>query len=120
MLIFFLLLGVLLCTTYGQIIIKARANVVSPKVDDGGYFASMLLDPWVLSALVAVAAAGFFWLAAIRRVDLTFAYPFVALTFVSVPVISYYLLGEALSVGRLVGIALIVAGVLVAALAPGV
>ena len=54
---------------------------------------------------------------AIEQLELGLAYPFMALSFVLVPIGSTVLFGDSLSPIRLLGLGLIVAGVTVSALA---
>jgi drug/metabolite transporter (DMT)-like permease len=105
---------------YGQLIIKMRAAVHATASDQQGqwnYLLLMFADFRVLSGLVAGFIAGACWMLAIQKLDIGYAYPFIALTFVIVPVASTYLFGEPLPPLRLVGLALIVAGVMLSALA---
>jgi multidrug transporter EmrE-like cation transporter len=53
---------------------------------------------------------------AIDRLDVAYAYPFLALCFVLVPVAATFLFGERLPPIQLVGIGLIIVGVIVNAL----
>jgi multidrug transporter EmrE-like cation transporter len=108
------ILVVLLLTVYAQFIVKSRALAIAPTDGDPdriGYLIKMLTDPGVISALVAVFVAGLFWLLTLRRTDLGYAYPFMALGFVLVPVGSTVLFGERLPPLQIVGLALIVLGV---------
>jgi multidrug transporter EmrE-like cation transporter len=116
-----LLFAVLALTVYGQLMIKLRALVHTPEIAGTGgrlhYLAAMFTDIWVLSALAAAVFAGACWMLAVSRLEVSYAYPFMALSFVLVPVGSTVLFGEPLPGIRLIGIALIVAGVTVSALA---
>ena len=115
-----LLFAVLGCTVYGQLVIKARTLVHAARPDAPGklhYLALMFTDLWVLSALAAAVMAAIFWMLAIQRLEVGYAYPFIALSFVLVPLGATALFGEPLPATQLLGIALIVAGVTVSALA---
>jgi multidrug transporter EmrE-like cation transporter len=116
-----LLFAVLGLTVYGQLVIKARAlrhaseSVGTP--DRLHYLLAMFTDLWVLSGLGAAVLAGAFWMLAIERLQISYAYPFIALSFVFVPLGATALFGEPLPAVRLLGIALIIAGITVSALA---
>jgi drug/metabolite transporter (DMT)-like permease len=56
------------------------------------------------------------WVALLREVPLSVAYPFVALAFFLVPLMGHWVLGEALRWQTLAGAAVIVAGVWVCTL----
>jgi drug/metabolite transporter (DMT)-like permease len=108
------ILVVLLLTVYSQLIVKARALAIAPAQADGDriwYLIRMLTDPGVISAFVAVFVAGLFWFLTLRRTDLGYAYPFMALSFLLVPIGSAVLLGERLPPLQVAGLALIVVGV---------
>ncbi|MGZ4134202.1 MAG: EamA family transporter, partial [Tumebacillaceae bacterium] len=55
------------------------------------------------------------WIFAISKVELSYAYPMVALGYIVVFGLSYLILGESISVLRLAGLVTIVAGVLMIA-----
>jgi drug/metabolite transporter (DMT)-like permease len=110
----------LILMVYGQLIIKARSLVYAETFTaDGklGYLTAMFTDVGVLSGLAAAAVAGALWVLAIEKTDLTFAYPFMALSFVLVPAIASLLFHEPLTAAQLFGLGLIVAGVTINAFA---
>ena len=116
-----LLIGaVVALTVYGQLMIKWRALVHTSELADLQsrlhYLAAMLGDVGVLSAIAAAFLAALCWMLAMARLELGFAYPFMALTFVLVPIGSTLLFGEPLPKLQMLGLALIVAGVTTSAL----
>jgi multidrug transporter EmrE-like cation transporter len=117
----FLLFAVLALTVYGQLVIKARAlthaaetTALSSKLH---YLLTMLTDFSVLSGFAAAFLAGICWMLAIERLDLSIAYPFMALSFVLVPLGSTFFFGEVVPPMQWLGLGLIIAGVSVSALA---
>jgi multidrug transporter EmrE-like cation transporter len=120
MIIASLLLAVIALTVYGQLIIKARAIVHTAEYAGGGsrldYLFAMFTDFRVISGLVAALIAGACWMLAIQRLDVGYAYPFMALSFVAVPIGSNLFLGEPLPMTQFTGLLLIIAGVSVSAL----
>jgi multidrug transporter EmrE-like cation transporter len=116
-----LLFAVLALTVYGQLVIKARALAHAPEFAAAStklpYLIAMLIDIRVLSGFGAAFLAGLCWMLAIEQLELGLAYPFMALSFVLVPIGSTVLFGDSLSPIRLLGLGLIVAGVTVSALA---
>lgn len=107
-----------LLTVYGQLIIKWRVSMAGPAPDAYGEKAFFLLrlifSPWVISGLAAAFLASVFWLATLTRFPLSYAYPFVAFTFVLVVGGGGLLFGEAIRMPTIIGLALIVAGIAVA------
>lgn len=67
----------------------------------------------LIIALIVYAAATATWVAVLRITPLTLAYPFAALAFVIVPVLSHYFIGEPIKLNTLVGAAIIFLGVIV-------
>lgn len=73
----------------------------------------LFLDPWLLSGFAAAFVASLFWMAAMTRFELSFAYPFMSLSFVLVFFLSVFIFGEAFTWGKVLGLALIIAGIIV-------
>lgn len=71
----------------------------------------LLLQPWVLLGLGCYAVSVIVWLGALSKVEVGYAYPFLALGFLANALLSRWLLGEAIPTLRWVALALIVAGV---------
>lgn len=71
--------------------------------------------PAVILGLAIYVASSFFWLLALSRVQLTYAYPFASLSYVLIVIASWALLGEHPSPLRLTGMAVIMLGVLLIA-----
>jgi multidrug transporter EmrE-like cation transporter len=109
----------ILFTIYGQIVIKwqVRQRGALP----GGLHAKLaflvhlVADPWVLSALLGGFVAALAWMAALSKLELSRAYPFTALSFVVVLVLSGVFFDEQLTPAKLVGVALVIAGLVVGA-----
>ncbi len=116
---FVYVLVALALTVYGQLIIKSRAMLHAEigKTSHRTFLIDMFGDPWVLSALAAAVIATAAWMLAVRKEDLSLLYPFMALTFVFVPTLAALLLGETLTAAQLLGMALIVGGVSLTAMA---
>ncbi len=100
-------------TLFGQLMTKARALDHAREAGDRQvhYLLGMMTDSRYLAGLVAALLASFCWLFAIKETALSVAYPFMALSFILVPLGSAWLFGDRLTTGQLLGGALIVAGV---------
>ena len=116
-----LLLLVVSLTCFGQVVLKARATFHAGQMgaSDGPlpYLLSMFLDVWTIGALFAAFLAGVAWMLAIQRTSLVYAYPFVAMSFVIVPIASYVFLAERLGPMQIAGALIISLGVVVSAAA---
>jgi multidrug transporter EmrE-like cation transporter len=106
-----------LLTVYGQLIIKWQTgkagefpNGTSDRIS---YLTHFLINPWVISSLLSAVIAAFAWIAALSKLDLSRAYPFVSASFVLVLILSAIVFGESLTLPKLAGAVLIVAGLIV-------
>ena len=112
-----LIFGAVILTTYAQLIIKWRmsnnAKVTSGVLEKFIFLISMLFDPWVLSAIIGAFIGGLAWMAAMTKFELSYAYPFVSLSFVLVLLMSNIFFNEPLTPYKVIGVILIVAGVIV-------
>ena len=75
------------------------------------FFGSMLASPHFWVALLIYAIATFLWVFILSRVPLSRAIPFIALTFVIVPIISAVFFEERLNLAYWVGIFVVMGGV---------
>ena len=120
MLPYLFVFAVLVFTVYGQLMIKARAIVHAVPASEGSaklqYLFAMFTDISVLSGFAAAVLAAACWMLAIEKLPVGYAYPFMALSFVLVPIGSMVLFGERVPPTQLLGLGLIVAGVTVSAL----
>lgn len=116
MLNYVLIVTVVSVLAVGQLLFKMVGMRIS-----GGGFQDLLHDPrgaLLLSvALLLYGLATIAWIWALRQVPLSSAYMFMALGFVLVPVMSHFVLGEALNMRIALGSAMIIAGILVSATA---
>ena len=105
----------ILLTVYGQLVLKWQVSIHAPTGGSAlgmGFYARMLLNPWVISAFASAFGASLSWMAAISRLPLSRAYPFMALNFVLVGLLAAPLFGEALTWQKIAGVMLIVGGLL--------
>jgi undecaprenyl phosphate-alpha-L-ara4N flippase subunit ArnE len=112
--------AVLALTSYGQLVLKARAAVygsIAENSDMIRYLLAMFTDIWVLSAWTATVIGGCFWMLALEKNTLSYPYSFIALTFLIVPIGAAVFLGEPLPLVRIAGIGFIVIGVVMSAVA---
>jgi multidrug transporter EmrE-like cation transporter len=107
-----------LLTVYGQFVIKwqvLRAGALPTGLPAGiEYLLKLLVNPWILSGLVAAFAASICWMLAMTKLPLSQAYPYTAASFVLIVVGGAWLFSEPLSGTRILGVALIGLGVIVA------
>jgi multidrug transporter EmrE-like cation transporter len=107
----------ILLTVYGQLVLKWQVSLAGPMPAEAGdkvaFLLGLLIKPWVLSGFVAAFLASIAWMAAMTKYDLSYAYPFMSLNFILVLVLSAALFSEPVTPAKLIGLALIVAGIIV-------
>lgn len=107
----------ILLTTYGQLVLKWQVTTPAAPpfrfMDDWPAIVVLLLRPWVISALGAAFLASLCWMAAMSRLELSKAYPFMALNFLLVGLLAIPLFGEALTRPKIAGLFLVIAGLVV-------
>ena len=113
------ILGTVLFTVYGQLIIKwqmgkasSLPGVFSEKII---FLLQMLFTPWILSAFLSAFVASLCWMAAMTKFELSHAYPFMSLSFVFVLALSGFFFHESITLPKLFGVLLIMTGIIVGA-----
>jgi drug/metabolite transporter (DMT)-like permease len=99
----------------GQIMLKKGMSSMGPLTLAFSELGSILLrigtNPFVIGGLAIYVSGTLFWLMALSRVDLSFAYPFASLSYVVMLVASWLLFRENISGMRLLGTLVIGLGV---------
>ena len=94
----------------GQILFKLGAT----RSLSGEFDFLQLINAYTIFALVLYGGATLLWMYVLRSAPLNSAYPLVALSFVFVPIVAHFVLGEAYSLRILMGGLVIVVGVYLA------
>jgi multidrug transporter EmrE-like cation transporter len=102
----------------GQILLKLGLNKIgSINVNNlgslGHLFLGIIKSPMVLAGLFCYVVSAAIWLVVLSAVQLSFAYPFIGLTYVLILFISKFVLKEDVNPIRWVGAAIITIGVVV-------
>ena len=109
--------GVLL-NAVAQLLLKAGARALG-QVSVGSLASLMAAawnagtQPWVLLGLVCYFISAGLWILALTRVDVTVAYPMLSIGYVVAALLAWQIFGEPLTANRVLGIAIILAGVVV-------
>ncbi len=75
----------------------------------------ILRSPQILLGLVLYAMGALAWIAVLSKVNLSLAYPFLALNFVLIALVSYAFLGETIPAMRWIGTLILCVGILIVA-----
>jgi multidrug transporter EmrE-like cation transporter len=76
----------------------------------GPFFVTVLKQPFILLGFILYGISAFFWIGALSRTELSFAYPFLSVGYVLILLISWRFFGEAINVYRILGMVLIAGG----------
>ena len=115
---YFYIFGTILFTVYGQIILKWRISTMKLVLPEGTtdkvyVLVKLLFDPYILSGFVSAFIASLFWMGAMTKFEITQAYPFMSLAPALVFIIGILFLGEAFTIGKVIGLVLIVLGTII-------
>lgn len=109
--------GTIAFTVYGQLVLKwriAQYGELPPLLNEKLiYLVKLFLDPFLMSGLASAFIASIFWLMAMTKFEISYAYPFMSLAFVFVLIFSVFVFKEALSVYKVVGLAFIILGIII-------
>lgn len=113
-----ILVGVLL-NAGAQLLLKSGTRVIGPfefswanLVPVGWQLAT---QPHILGGLVCYVVSVVVWILALSRVEVSLAYPMLSIGYLVNAVLAWWLFGEAVTVERLAGIAVIIVGVVLVA-----
>jgi len=112
-----LVLCSVLLTTSSQLVVKWRVSRAGPLPVELArkvvFITGLLLDPWIVVGVLAAFLAGLSWMSAMTKLEWSFAYPFISLSFVLVFVFSALLFHETVTASKVIGMLLIIAGIIV-------
>jgi drug/metabolite transporter (DMT)-like permease len=101
----------------GQVMLKKGMSSLGPLTLTAEQFTGILwrmaTNPYVILGLGIYGLGTLFWLLALSRVDLSFAYPFASLSYVLMLIAAWQLFKEDISLLRVVGTLVICLGVLI-------
>ncbi|MCP4574111.1 MAG: 4-amino-4-deoxy-L-arabinose-phospho-UDP flippase [bacterium] len=109
------LIGLAVVLRSAAAILAKQAAIVSV----GGGVTGLVINPWLVAEVVVLGLQAIVWSAVLRRAPLTYAYPFLGLTFVINLAAARFVFGEAIRLQHMAGVGIIMAGVLVMGLETG-
>jgi len=117
MLLTFILVSVVLAAVaqltlkHGMTEVTNHGSVPLDLKDPVGTFKRIASTPAIWGGLALFVASAAAWLIVLSKASLSFAYPFVALTYALILIFDRFVLGESVSPLRWAGVALIMAGI---------
>jgi len=99
----------------GQLLFKYASRIVHApsQLGIGRWLLELFTTGSVLTAFACFAVSAVLWLVALRDTPLSVAYPMVALSYIIIFTGSYFLFSEPVTWGKIIGAALIVAGIII-------
>lgn len=112
-------IGILLASVafgaVGQLVLKAGMNSLGKLQLSAQTLLSMATSPLVLVGVAIFCVSTLLWLLALAKADLSFAYPFLSLTYLAVLIGGALLFREEVTVPRVLGFIVIITGVWIVA-----
>jgi uncharacterized membrane protein len=111
--ILIILIGILFASL-GQVFWKLGMNAIG-SIDSFSFIEieKIFLNPYIILGLVMYGLGTIFWLVALSNEDLSYVYPFIALTFIIVLFLSYFILKEQIGTMRIIGTIIIIIGLMI-------
>ncbi|GAA3402974.1 EamA family transporter [Paenibacillus hodogayensis] len=114
---YFYIIGTILFTVYGQLIIKWRVGrygaLPETLIEKLRFLVKVFSDIYILSGFLSAFVASVLWIGAMTKFEISYAYPFMSLSFVLVFFSSIFLFNESISLLKVVGLLIIVLGVII-------
>jgi len=115
---YFYIFGTVCFTVYGQLIVKWRiveyGDLPGTFSEKMVFFSKILFDPFIMSGFFSAFIASLFWMAAMTKFEVSYAYPIIVSGLLLLTsLLGIYLLGESIHFGKIAGIFLILLGVFV-------
>ncbi len=96
----------------GQILFKLAARKIPTNLELSNWV-GFIFSPIFISSLALYGVATFLWIFTLKKTSLSVAYPFMALAFVIVPILSYFFLNEKISTNTMIGTVFIIIGLII-------
>ena len=97
----------------GQILLKAGVNQLGERPSPLIVLRSIFTNGMVFWGFFCYAVSSLFYLMALSRLPLSYAYPLIALSYVMVTFLAWWLLHETVPAARIAALAIILAGVVI-------
>ena len=104
----------ILFTIFGQVLLKWRLlsfeHFPDNIIERFMFTFSLLKDIYILAGFFSAFLASIFWMVALQKLELSFAYPFMSLCFVIVLILSWIFFKEDMNIYKIAGVTLIIIG----------
>lgn len=106
---YILILSSIFLGAFAQVLMKIGTSKIQLNL------INIFTNCYIIMGLFFYALSAVLWIFAISKVQLSIAYPMVSLGYIIVFVLSYFILGEAIGLLRILGLIIIITGVIVVA-----
>lgn len=117
------MLAILVCVilnSVAQIFLKFGMSNLDKKVSLSiAFIPSLITNAYVVFGAALYGTSFILWLYVLSKVKVSYAYPFISLSYVLVAVLGFLMLGEKISFGAWMGICLVVVGVVLIGMCMG-
>lgn len=96
----------------GQLLLKSGMMRLGVRTGSA-FITGIITSPWVIGGLAVYGTGVIFWMLALSYFEISYVYPFASLSYIGIILGSYFIFKERLNLMRLMGIAMIIAGVLI-------
>lgn len=115
MLKYLLIFFCILLTVYAQLIFKWRVSSLKLELSNSlcnkiNVVLNLILDPYVISGYISAFTVSILWIFVLQKFQLSYAYAFMALPFIFVPVAAYFLFDETMDLLKIFGYIMIFSG----------
>jgi len=111
----------ILFTIYGQLILKHRISGITNMPSGISlmiFFIKLIfIDKFVFSGLISAFFASIFWMATLSKFEINYAYPFMALNFLLIFLLSMLFFHESINIYKIIGLFFIIIGVIISGFA---
>lgn len=118
---YFYIFGTILFTVFGQILLKWRLSILHFTLPDTAItdkilaLTKLVFDPFIFTGFISAFIASLFWMAAMTKFEITYAYPFMSLSPAIVFLVGVLFLGETFTIGKVLGLIIIAIGIIITA-----
>lgn len=106
-------------TVYSQLVLRWQVAAAGQLPDNLSgkiqFVIALLLNPWVVTGIIATFFAGVSWMLAMTKFEVSYAFPFVSLNYILILVASVLLFNESFTITKFVGSTIVMVGIIVLA-----
>jgi drug/metabolite transporter (DMT)-like permease len=112
---FFIVMSGVFLNALAQLLLKSGTNSLGVLFPDGvpytKEFIRISFEPYIVAGLFCYVLSVALWIAALSKAPVSVAYPMLSIGYIVNAIAAHYLLGENLTIQKLIGIVVIVVGV---------